>query len=375
MPLKLIPPHKTPGGTCFAVHGSYLGVSVRRSARTDRRQVAQAVLKSIEREIEQGRFADGPPPKVSGFADAALGYLKDCGTSEVGYVKALLEHFRDTPLAQFTRDLIDEGEEALYPGRRDTFAAGTLNRQYRAPLAAVLHHASKRGLCAWVKVEKYAEEQRTAWLEPEQAARLIAAARTVDAAKTKHNFARLAPLLVFAFGTGARLSESLNLTWADVDLAAAHAILRDTKNGKTYGIHLAPVVVAELANVPGTRLDGSREPQRRVFGYTHRRSMRWSLEQACTAANLTDFTMHQARHSFATWLRRSGADLKKLMELGRWEDARSALRYQHVASHEQIAALANLPLTAAGITAGAVDLPARARAWETHKAKKASARK
>jgi integrase len=357
MPLKLIPPEKTPGRRYYAVHGSYLGVSVRRSTGTDRREVAKNVLKGFERDIEKGRFTDGPPPKINGFADAALGYLKDCGPSEVGYVKALLEHFRETPLAEFTKDLIDAGEEAVYPGRRAKYAAGTLNRQYRAPLAAVLHHAAKRGLCGWVKVEKLKEEQRTSWLEPDQAARLIAAARAVDAKKTKHNNARLAPLLVFVFATGARLSEAINLTWADVDLAAAHAILQGTKNGKTYGLHLVPLVVAELANLPGVNIDGSRNPRQRVFGYTHRRSLRWSLEQACTAAGLPDFTMHQARHSFATWMRRSGADLKKLMELGRWEDSRSALRYQHVASHEQIAALANLPLTADGIAAGAVALP------------------
>lgn len=55
MPLKLIPPRegKTPN---WSVNGTYLGVYVDRSARTNKRAIALQVLKKIEGEIERGEF-------------------------------------------------------------------------------------------------------------------------------------------------------------------------------------------------------------------------------------------------------------------------------------------------------------------------------
>ncbi len=347
MPLKLVPPQKIKGARTYYVRGTYLGTYVFRSAGSDREPVARAELRRLEREIEDGRFdrrASQVAPAT--FLGAASGYLKE-NPAEAAKVKRLVQHFQDTPLADFTKDTIDAAEAALYPPRADKktgalkpYAAGTLNREFRAPLAAVLHHAAKRGLVGWLRVEKHKEAQRTSWLEPEEAAALIAAARAVDAAKTKHNHARLAPLLVFLFSTGARLGEAIRLTWADVDLARRHVILRDTKNGETYGAHLGDLAFDEIANLPG-----GRHPDRQIFGYTHRRSIRWALAAATKKAGLKKaFTAHLARHSFATWLRRNGEDLKKMMEVGRWKDVKSVMRYQHVASDEQKAAIARLPL-------------------------------
>ena len=354
MPLNLVPPDRAKGETSIYIRGTYLGVRVRQSARTDRSALAERERRRIEREIEAGRFADAAPVASRSFADAALGYLEVCGQAEVPLVERLLTELRDTPLADFTKDLIDATERKLYPPRppKDAakdktprpYAAGTMNRMYRAPLAAVLHHAAKRGLMGWLRVEKHAEQQRTAWLEPEQAADLIAAARDVDAGKTKNNNARLAPLLAFLFTTGARLSEAINLTWKDVDLARRHVILRDTKNGGTYGVHLGELVFEEIANLPHFQADGSRHPDRKIFGYSHRRSIRWALAAAAKKAKVPKFNAHMARHSFATWLRRNGEDFRKIMELGRWKDAKSMIRYQHVASAEQVDAIARLPL-------------------------------
>jgi integrase len=341
LPLKLVAPEKIKGGRSWYIRGTYLGVDVFRSAKTDRRDLAARELKRTQDEIERGRYSlPGQPPPAT-FADAVLGYVKDCPKSEVPLVERLLHHFKDTALADFTKDTVDTGEEAIYPGRLTNYAAGTLNRMYRAPLAAVLHHAAKRGLVGWLRIEKHAEQQRTRYLEPEQALDLVAEARRSDQGKAEHNLARLAPLLVFMLSTGARITEAINITWADVDLGRRHVILHNTKNGETYGVHLGEAALTELANLPG-----DRNPKRRVFGYSNRRSMRTALANACERAGVTDFTLHQTRHTYATWHRRNGVDLKGIMELGRWKDAKSALRYQHVASGEQAAFIAALPINA-----------------------------
>jgi hypothetical protein len=82
-----------------------------------------------------------------------------------------------------------------------------------------------------------------------------------------------------------------------------------------------------------------------------------------------DFTMHWTRHNYATWLRREpGNDTRKLMDLGRWKDVRSVMRYQHVASHEQVAALAKLPLDAGAIAAETGALSTQPSVWDKRRA-------
>lgn len=360
MPLRLIPPAKAPGGRFYYVHGSHLGVAVRRSARTDRRALAQAELKRLEREIEHGRYAAPAPVGEPTFADAALGYLKTCAQSEVSRVQRLLDHFQITPLSAFNLALIEEAEEALYPGRTATTSPATLNREYRSPLAAVLHHAAERQLMAWLKVKRYQEKQRTRWHEPEAALKLIAAAHAYDAGKHHHKDRFLAPLLIGAYTTGLRISELTGITWGKVNLARREVGPLVTKNGEEYVVHMGDLWFEAIANLPK---DG-RHPERRVFGFQGRHAVKWGLAKACETAGMvkrdpdtgatlrdnngrakTTFTMHQARHSFATWLRRQeGMDLKKLMELGRWKDIKSVARYAHVAAEEHAPAIARLPI-------------------------------
>jgi integrase len=350
MPLKLVPPGKIKGAASYYIRGTHLGVRVFRSARTDRPALAARELRHIQQEIEQGRYAERAAPAAASFADAALGYLKDCPQGEVAKVQRLLDHFRTDPLTDFNKDKIDEGEAHFYPGRRTNYAAGTLNREYRSPVAAVLHHAAGRSLCPWIKVEKYTERQTTKWLEPDKAVALFAAAAVLDAAKREGNLARLAPLLIFLFSTGCRISEACHITWPDIDLERREVRLHNTKNGESYTVHLGELAFEAVANLPGPRV-----ARRKIFGYASRHSVKTALFNACKAAGMVvvgddekerkTFNLHQARHSFATWLRRQqGMDMKKLMDLGRWRDVKSVARYAHVSADEHAPAIAALPI-------------------------------
>ena len=71
---------------------------------------------------------------------------------------------------------------------------------------------------------------------------------------------RLGAPMTFLLYAGPQLGEALRLTWADIDLNAATALLRQTKNGEPIMVHLPPPAVAAFAN-----LDKSK---RRVFGLT-----------------------------------------------------------------------------------------------------------
>lgn len=360
MPLKLLEPARAPNGKNFYVVGTYLGQRVRQSTGSDRRSVAQSELKRIEREIERGRFAE-PVRQQHTFADACLIYLRRCPAAEVQYIERLLDHFTDTPLDDFTPAFIDEQITAIFGDAK----ASTINRCGISPLAAVLHAAADAELMPWLRIRRRKEAKvATQWCTLEQAEQLIAAAGRHDAAREireakklkrgelSFERPRLAPLLVFLFGTGARISEATALTWRHVDLTSKTCTLEHTKNGETYVVPLGPAVFDAIANMPLHPMDaaspgkkGKRSPWRQVFGWPDRDSPRKALAAVKRDAGLPEFHFHMTRHSYATWLRiYQGADLRKLMDLGRWKDAKSTMRYQHVAGHEVRQAIEALPV-------------------------------
>jgi hypothetical protein len=112
MPLKLYPPRKARTGTTpyWTVRGTYLGVRVTRSTKTSKRGLAVQILKSLEREIERGEFAQ---PSERTFASTAAAYMKAGG--ERTHLKKLLEHFGDRPLSQIGQAEIDAAAVAIYP--------------------------------------------------------------------------------------------------------------------------------------------------------------------------------------------------------------------------------------------------------------------
>ena len=79
MPLKIFKGRKAKSPNLY-IRGSYLGVAVDQSTKTDRHSVAKNILKLIEREIESGEFE-----KVSRsptFLEASIGYLQAGGASD-----------------------------------------------------------------------------------------------------------------------------------------------------------------------------------------------------------------------------------------------------------------------------------------------------
>lgn len=321
MSLKLV---KRPRGASWYIRGTYLGVCVFRSTGTDRKAAAWQELRAVERRIEQG----GGVTRHT-FADAALAYLKVCPDSEVPKVERLLSFFGVAALADIDPAAIQHCADALYP----TAAPGTVNRNCLTPLAAVLHHGAGLGMCQWLRVRKRREPRgRDMVLTPEQGQDLL------DACPPK-----LHAIVLFMLTTGCRAGEAIKLTWADVDLNRAHVTFSDTKNGETYGCHLHSLTVAELASLP--RLNDS------VFGYSYvnRRALNRDFKAACARAGIPcgrphGITPHSLRHTYATWLRQGGEDLRSVMALGRWKDVKSVARYAHVSAAEQRAAIESLPV-------------------------------
>jgi integrase len=312
MPLSLC---KRDGFSNWYIRGTYLGVKVFKSSGTDRKSIAKTQQKDIEHQIEKGGGV-----YHYNFTDACLEYAKFCPRGELQYARRLLDYFKETPLIDINQAAIEKCVGKLYPEGKP----GTINRNIITPIAAILHHAASLDMCQWMRVKRRKEPRgRDAILTSEQADALL------DAASTK-----LEPVIRFMLTTGCRAGEAIKLEWQDVDLPRNHVTFRNTKNGETYGCHLHPTTVITLANLI-KRNDT-------VFGYTYlnRKALNRDFKAACNKAGIEygrngGITPHSLRHTYATWHRENGQDLRSVMALGRWKDIKSVVRYTHVSSAEQ----------------------------------------
>jgi integrase len=251
MPLKLIPPRagKSPNWT---IRGTHHGVAVDKTSGASNRADAARILAKVKSEIDSGVFA------VKGertFADAAEQYM--IATDNMRFVMPVAEHFAHKPLSQIDSRAIDEAAMALYPNA----SPATRNRQVYTVVSAILRHA---GVTIAMKRPKgSAGARRVAYLEPKQAFALIKAATAHDA--------RFGALLIFRLYTGARLNEALSLTWADVDLPEARALIYQTKTEGARTAFLPVQVVAALGplhareGARGQACEGWQESSSRIW--------------------------------------------------------------------------------------------------------------
>lgn len=324
MPIRLKPPR--PGRSPFwSGRGTHMGVSVDRSTRCVDKEKARRVIRSWEAKIESGAFATPGEPT---FMTAAIVYGEAGGDRRflgsldraTGQWNGLIGHFGDLKLTAIDQAAIDAAATALYP----TATAATRNRQVHTVVSAVLKHA---GIDARIRRPKgWRGVQRTGWMRPESAFRLLKAGEAVDA--------EFGTFLTVTLYTGLRLSEALRMTVNDLDLGNAYALVRRTKNSEPRGVHLPPAAVAALASHPR----GLDRPGQRVFRFSKNGRLYIWLARAKKAAgpDLDGVTFHSLRHTWGAWMRRyGGLDTSGLVATGAWKDRASAARYEHAVASEE----------------------------------------
>ena len=142
----------------------------------------------------------------------------------------------------------------------------------------------------------------------------------------------LRPIVITAVYTGMRKSNIRELKWQDVDLSRNLIILEYTKNGERLGMPMNAIVkelFKELGKVRHinsgyvfTNEDGTMVKETKLQKH---------FRQACKKAGITDFRFHDLRHTFASWLAQSGANLYEVQRLMGHKDFRMTQRYAHLA--------------------------------------------
>lgn len=287
---------------------------------------------------------DGKDPalsyRLSTFA-AALGADRLLVEVDDDAVFAAIQHLEAQP-ARFYAGKDADGRP-VYKSRGPR-SGPTLNR-YRQAFAALCSWAirTRRVPKGWVHPcrgvpARKEHPGRIRFLDDDERARLLTAARA-------SSWPRLYPLVLLAITTGARRGEIERLTWGDVDLQRATAMVKVTKNGSPKVLPLVPAVVELLALL---RQDDEKRfagVARRLVFRSHRRpdqpfNFNPVWHEALKAAKIRDFRFHDLRHSCASYLAQSGASLLEIADLLGHRDLKMTRRYSHLATGSK-AALVN----------------------------------
>ena len=331
MPLKITKRHGSPN---FYLRGTIRGIPVDESTGTDDRDAAEAIR--IQREAEILDRSVHGIRKTASFLEGAVSYMENGGSPR--FIDPLLDHFGTTPLAKIDQTEVERAARVLYPAARP----GTRNRQVFTPVSAIMRHAAKRGLCAYVEFDRpRVKDERIRWLTLDEADRLIEAA-------SQH----LKPMLIFLFYTGARVSEMLYLDWRQVDLQRRHVDFLVTKNGEPRGVPLHTRVVVALSNLPHREGRVFRRPDGEGYALVSNAGgqIKTAFNGACQRAGINDFHPHDCRHTWATWHYQANRNLAALKLLGGWKSERMVLRYAHHNVEDSTSSIDALPWGKSGET-------------------------
>ena len=113
----------------------------------------------------------------------------------------------------------------------------------------------------------------------------------------------------------------------NVDLVIKCILLPQTKNGEVRVVHLNELAMMVLTSLPV--IEETKPSDRLVEGITPAQ-VSVNFRRVCKKIEITNFCLHDLRHTAANWMRMSGADIHTVALLLGHKDLRSAVRYQHL---------------------------------------------
>ena len=173
--------------------------------------------------------------------------------------------------------------------------------------------------------------ERDRWLKPVEAKRLLKEAKTSKASHL-HDF------ILLALNTGSRSGELMNLEWSRVDLSANEIYLEaiHTKSARPRVLPLNQEARQALIGRMKFRAEQSPDAP---YVFVNRRgqritSIKKSFRTACNRAGISDFRIHDLRHTFASWLVRKGVPLLDVSRVLGHSTIKMTERYAHLEPRE-----------------------------------------
>lgn len=145
------------------------------------------------------------------------------------------------------------------------------------------------------------------------------------------------PEFDLALNTGMRWAEQYELTWPQVNWNLNQITLPTTKSGKKQHVHLNRSALAALKKLRGS--NGHSDFVCATQKYAEHK--RW-FKKVLAEAKVTNFTWHDLRHTFASWLVMAKVNIYIVSALLRHGSVKTTERYAHLADEHLKQAVGNL---------------------------------
>jgi integrase len=258
-------------------------------------------------------------------------YSKVQHRSHAGYIESALRLWEANldvraPLAKISTSQV----EAVKLRRAQQVSRSTVDKDL-AVLKAFFNWCIGRGLAVSnpVRPVKLFREDtsRLRYLSQEEYTRLLKAARTIETSPY------LEEKIVVAAHTGLRRGNLFNLRWDQVDLANRVMRIPRTKSGRTLSLPLNATALGILERLFKARAADC------AYVFPHKsgpkkgepvQDIKNGFHAAVELAEIENFTWHDLRHTFASWLTMKGASLRSVGELLGHQSMKMTMRYAHL---------------------------------------------
>ena len=223
--------------------------------------------------------------------------------------------------AQQAADITPGKLQEFYNRIKEKTSAASANR-YMTLIGSIFSHSIEwetfHGENPTLKVKKLqADNHRLRYLSIEEMRRLLAAASDT-----------IYPFLVCALMTGMRRGEILNLTWENIDLEHGVIYILNSKSGMPREIPIAAKLRETLLNLPGLHKGN-------VFKLPEP-TLRFHFARALRDSGITEFRVHDLRHTFASQFLMKTSNMPVLQQLLGHSSPRMTQRYAHLAKNHLV---------------------------------------
>jgi len=306
----------------------------RESSHSRSFKTAQAILINRKNQVQEG---NEPTPKTINnhtFGGLVERYLiwasrqRSFGSKKY-FIQALANEFGLLPLGRFTTMAVEEFQSKTINAGK---ASATANR-----FLATLKHMFTKALDWEMVDEEAAKRVKKVKHLPENNRRLRYLSQDESQALVNACAPHLKPIVICALNTGMRKEEILSLEWErHVDLKHGFILLDITKNGERREIPINQTFRTTLKGLV-RRLDCPY-----VFADSEGnryKSVTKAFKSALKRAGIKDFTFHDCRHTFASFLVMSSVDITTIKELLGHKTLAMTLRYAHLAPGHKVKAV------------------------------------
>lgn len=307
-------------------HPSHEGKVFRKPSGKTVRQVAPATC------FIRKPFADIVPDDFSDYVDDRCQSVEAATVNrEIDVLSAVCHIAIDTWRIPVAKNPTDGVRRPKFFNERDRrLADGEEARLLAAAYDEDAQRSIERRLEELMPTERASSQEATTLYKRKTIVKAARAQYLNEAEATYSHAAWMETFIQFQLMTGARRSETMSLTWANIDLANQTAFILESKNGRPRKLPLRTYVVNLLASLP--------RGDEQVFPMSLD-ALRKAWARICEAAGLVgqdELHIHDLRHEAISRVADAGGrlpggfSLVDLQAFSGHRDTRMLLRYTHL---------------------------------------------